>query len=288
MIPQKFIVAVSGGVDSVVLLHILMHRKPDNVTYIVAHFDHGMREDSHKDAEFVALIAKNLQLAFESGAGKLGANASEEQARNARYAFLRRIKDKYQAEKVITAHHQDDLIETIIMNMLRGTSPRGLNPMQGQTDILRPLMNRSKDSMYAYAKTNKLTWREDPSNSDEKYMRNHVRTNLASKLSASNKETFVATSRKINDLYQDIDARIDYLLPSKNVLYRPSFVVFSYAVQRELIRAWLQRSGLQDIDRKLIERLVIACKTLPIGKKIDVDGRLWLTSEKENILLVSK
>jgi tRNA(Ile)-lysidine synthase len=288
MIPQKFIIAVSGGVDSIVLLHILLQRKPDNVTYIVAHFDHGMRPDSHEDAALVQSIAEKLQVSFEIGQGDLGSTASEEQARDARYSFLREIKDKYSAEKVITAHHQDDFIETILMNLLRGTSPRGLNPMQGHADILRPLINRSKESLYAYAKENNLNWKEDPSNTDEKYARNYVRTNIATKLSITDKHTLVATSRKIDDLYQDIDARIQYLLPPKNILFRSTFVTFSYAVQRELLRAWLLRSGLVDIDRKLIERLVIACKTLPIGKKIDVDGRLWLVSEKENVLLVSK
>jgi tRNA(Ile)-lysidine synthase len=288
MIPQKFIIAVSGGVDSIVLLHILLQRKPDNVTYIVAHFDHGMRLDSHEDAALVQSIAEKLQVSFELGQGDLGSAASEEQARDARYKFLRSVKDKYKAEKVITAHHQDDFIETILMNLLRGTSPRGLNPMQGNADILRPLINRSKESLYAYAKENDLNWKEDPSNTDEKYTRNYVRTNIATKLSSADKDMLIATSRKIDDLYQDIDNRIQYLLPPKNVLYRSTFVTYSYAVQRELLRAWLLRSGLVDIDRKLIERLVIACKTLPIGKKIDVDGRLWLLSEKENILLVSK
>jgi tRNA(Ile)-lysidine synthase len=288
MIPQKFIIAVSGGVDSIVLLHILLQRKPDNVTYIVAHFDHGMRLDSHEDAALVQSIAEKLQVSFELGQGDLGSAASEEQARDARYKFLRSVKDKYKAEKVITAHHQDDFIETILMNLLRGTSPRGLNPMQGNADILRPLINRSKESLYAYAKENDLNWKEDPSNTDEKYTRNYVRTNITTKLSTADKDMLIATSRKIDDLYQDIDNRIQYLLPPKNVLYRSTFVTYSYAVQRELLRAWLLRSGLVDIDRKLIERLVIACKTLPIGKKIDVDGRLWLLSEKENILLVSK
>jgi tRNA(Ile)-lysidine synthase len=288
MIPQKFIIAVSGGVDSIVLLHILLQRKPDNVTYIVAHFDHGMRLDSHEDAALVQSIAEKLQVSFELGQGDLGSAASEEQARDARYKFLRSVKDKYKAEKVITAHHQDDFIETILMNLLRGTSPRGLNPMQGNADILRPLINRSKESLYAYAKENDLNWKEDPSNTDEKYTRNYVRTNITTKLSTADKDMLIATSRKIDDLYQDIDNRIQYLLPPKNVLYRSTFVTYSYAVQRELFRAWLLRSGLVDIDRKLIERLVIACKTLPIGKKIDVDGRLWLLSEKENILLVSK
>ena len=110
MIPQKFIIAVSGGVDSVVLLHMLMAKKPDTITYIVAHFDHGIRDDSHDDAAFVAQLASNSHLTFELGEGSLGSEASEDLARVARYKYLRSIKDKYQAEKIITAHHQDDFL----------------------------------------------------------------------------------------------------------------------------------------------------------------------------------
>ena len=279
MIPQKFIIAVSGGVDSVVLLHMLMAKKPDTITYIVAHFDHGIRDDSHDDAAFVAQLASNSHLTFELGEGSLGSEASEDLARVARYKYLRSIKDKYQAEKIITAHHQDDFLETIVLNLLRGTGPRGLNPMQGQNDILRPLMNKNKLDILSYAKEHKLDWREDPTNTDDKYLRNYVRKNVMPKL-ASERQTLLETARKMDDVYADVDQRIQHMLPSKNILSRVRFVQYSYCVQREIMRAWLLR--------QLIERLTVACKTLPMSKKIDVNGVLWLVSEKENLLLVSK
>lgn len=287
MIPQKFIVAVSGGVDSIVLLHMLMERKPDNVTYIVAHFDHGIRSDSSKDADFVALLAKNLQLALELGEGRLGPDASEDQARQARYTFLRGVKDTYGAEKIITAHHQDDFLETIVMNILRGTSPRGLNPMQGQTDILRPLMNKTKQNIIDYANQHELQWREDPSNTDEKYMRNYVRSTIMPILE-EHRGSFIAYAKQVGEIYEDVDSRIQLLLPSKNILNRSRFVGCSYNVQREIIRAWLMRCGIENIDKQLIERVSIACKTMPHKKKIDIDAHLWLCSEKDNILIVSK
>jgi len=287
MIPQKYIIAVSGGVDSVVLLHKLIAKKPDTMTYIVAHFDHGIRADSSEDAEFVASIAKKSQLTYELGEGKLGIDASEEQARIARYAFLREIKEKYKAEKIITAHHQDDFLETIVMNMLRGTGPRGLNPMQGQNDLIRPLMNKTKQDILDYAAEHKLEWREDPSNQDEKFMRNYVRAKIMPRIS-EHRAALVTNAQKVEELYQDIDIRIQHLLPSKNILNRSRFVLYSYSVQRELIRAWLLRCGVEEISRQLIERVCIACKTLPHGKKIDIGTHLWLLSEKDNVLIVSK
>jgi tRNA(Ile)-lysidine synthase len=287
MITQTFIVAVSGGVDSVVLLHMLVSKKRDNLKYVVAHFDHGIRSNSKEDAEFVKLIAKDSQLDFELGTGNLGPDASEETARNARYAFLRRVKDTYRAEKIVTAHHQDDLVETMVMNIMRGTSPRGLSPMQGFDDILRPLMNKTKSELIVYAKKHDLEWREDGTNDDTNYTRNLIRQTIIPKIGTARKE-LLAINRKVSDLYRDIDIRIVHLLPKKNVLSRSWFSQLPYVVQKELMRTWLVRSGVIDLDATTIVRVVNAVKTLPIGKRTDVNGHLWLISEKQNVLLTSK
>ena len=104
---SKFIVAVSGGVDSVVLLDKLV--KIGKSQLIVTHFDHGIRPDSADDAKFVAGLAKKYDLVFETGGLELGANASEDLARQKRYAFLRTIANKYDAQ-IVTAHHMDDFL----------------------------------------------------------------------------------------------------------------------------------------------------------------------------------
>src|SRR5690554_6827257 len=103
---MKYIVAVSGGVDSMVLLD-MMHSRGD-AEIIVAHFDHGIREDSAEDAEFVAKAAEGYGYLFESTREELGKNASEALAREKRYAFLRDLAKKYDAQ-IVTAHHLDDL-----------------------------------------------------------------------------------------------------------------------------------------------------------------------------------
>jgi tRNA(Ile)-lysidine synthetase-like protein len=289
-VKDKFVVAVSGGVDSVVLLHKLATRldlqNPKSPTYIIAHFDHGVREDSNMDAELVEKLAADYKLEFELGSGNLGADVSEADARDARYEFLRSVMAKHEADMIITAHHQDDILETMVINMVRGTGPRGLSPMT-QPDILRPLLNRTKVELLEYASEHKLEWREDSTNTDDKYLRNNIRLNIMPKLSSA-REELVSINKRIGDIYQDIDIRIANLLPSKNILYRPGFVVLPYSLQREIIRSWLVRSGIKDIDRELIERCTMACKTLPIGKKIDVGNALWLISDKQNLALVSK
>ncbi len=287
MLPQKYVIAVSGGVDSVVLLDMLATRKPENISYIVAHFDHGIREDSSDDLDFVRSLAKKYDLNFISESGQLGPGVSEETAREARYGFLRRIKNEFKAEKIVTAHHQDDLLETMVINILRGTSPRGLAPMRGHKDILRPLINKQKSELINYARENKLEWREDSTNLDEKYLRNYVRIKIMPELE-SKREYLLELNKRIEKIYIDIDLRVDGLLYGQKVLYRPRFLTLPYVVQLEMTRAWLIKAGVKDLDRKTIERITNAIKTLPTSKKIDIDNSRWLQSEKENVLITSK
>jgi tRNA(Ile)-lysidine synthetase-like protein len=286
-----YIVAVSGGVDSVVLLHKLVSRYANDDTaksrYVVAHFDHGIRQQSGKDAEFVQSLASQYGVEFELGEGRLGPDASEAVARDARYAFLRSVKSEYKAEKIITAHHQDDVLETMVLNMIRGTGPRGLSPMNNQIDILRPLLNRKKSELIEYANEFHLDWREDVSNSNEKYMRNYIRINIMPKLEGA-RESLLEINKAVEKLYHDIDMRLLTLLPKQNVLSRVWFVGLPFIVQKEIMRAWLLRCGVAEIDSLLIERLTIGVKTLPLGKRIDVNGQLWLLSEKQNVLITSK
>lgn len=167
---KRYVVAVSGGVDSVVLLHQLV-QQPE-VELIVAHFDHGIRDDSHSDATFVEALATMYGLTFETTREKLGQQASEELARNRRYEFLRTVARKYEAE-LVTAHHADDAIETVAINLTRGTGWRGLAVLD--SDVSRPLIDMTKQDIIAYAKAHGLAWREDSTNASNAYLRNRLR-----------------------------------------------------------------------------------------------------------------
>lgn len=165
----KYVVAVSGGVDSVVLLDLLVKQGLD---LVVAHFDHGIRLDSGLDAMFVAGLARRYDLPFEFKREALGPDASEELARNRRYRFLREVAKKHNA-KLVTAHHADDVIESIAINLTRGTGWRGLAVLD--SDVERFLTDHHKEDLIKYARNNNLNWYEDSTNSDEKYLRNSIR-----------------------------------------------------------------------------------------------------------------
>lgn len=179
----QYVIAVSGGVDSVVLLDMLATgRLPNyqslttNHQLIVAHFDHGIRPDSAGDAEFVRGLAAKYRLSFETKREELGPNASEEKARDRRYAFLRQVAAKHSAT-IVTAHHADDLVETIAINLTRGTGWRGLAVLDSP-DIERPLLEMNKKQLIDYAKRYQLQWCEDSTNTDTKYLRNDLRQKL--------------------------------------------------------------------------------------------------------------
>ena len=113
--PGTYVVAVSGGVDSMVLLDLLA-KQPD-IKLIVAHYDHGIRSDSKLDRELVASSAKKYKIPFVYESGNLGPGTSENQARIARYNFLRKVQKESKADAIVTAHHQDDALETAILNI---------------------------------------------------------------------------------------------------------------------------------------------------------------------------
>lgn len=174
-----YVVAVSGGVDSVVLLDLLSTYNLDGrYNLVVAHMNHGMRADAAKDANLVRELADHYGLSLYEESVDLGANASEEAARRVRYGFLRQVATKVEAKGIITAHHLDDRLETVIFNGLRGANRYGLAPLRTRGDLYRPLVNVHKSEIYNYALERKLHWREDDTNSDPRYSRNLIRQQL--------------------------------------------------------------------------------------------------------------
>lgn len=173
---MKYLVAVSGGVDSVVLLDMLVKDCGAN-NLVVAHFDHGIRDSSANDANFTKSLAEKYGCVFELGYGNLGKNTSEAKARQARYDFLNSLAEKYDLG-IVVAHHLDDLVETVALNLIRGTGWRGLTPF-GQ-DIYRPMLGMTKADVLLYAHENGLEWVEDETNSSDIYARNRIRPKVAS------------------------------------------------------------------------------------------------------------
>lgn len=284
--PGKYVVAVSGGVDSMVLLNLLL--SVPGVDFVVAHFDHGIRSDSADDAAFVRHAAERLGLSFFSERGKLGSAASEEQARTARYNFLVRVQNQTDASAIITAHHQDDVLETAILNLIRGTGRKGLASLQSTEERVRPLLHISKQDIIVYAKSHAIAWREDSTNQDTKYARNYVRHAILPRFDAHARQKLLDLIGKTQTVNHRIDALIDETITlTAAAISRPVIIVSPYDISCELIASWLRAHQLE-FDRKTIHRIVVQCKTLPAGKYVDVSGKWCISMRKDMLALREK
>lgn len=267
-----YVVAVSGGVDSMVLLDLLRVRP--SLTLIVAHFDHGIREDSIEDRQLVQAVAKHYGLSFIHADGKLGPGTSEATARKARYDFLQEVKKASHAQAIITAHHQDDRLETAIINILRGTGRRGLSSLKSSDNLIRPLLDYSKEQIYDYARTHNLRWREDPTNQDTAYTRNYVRKNVMSKLTPGQRAQLLILLDQLKTVNHELDTQLVNLLhdqPAHNTLDRQGFINLPHTLAREVVHSWLRHHGVSKMDKRTVERLIIAMKTGRPGQQADVD-----------------
>lgn len=177
---NKIGVAVSGGIDSMVLLDALRRIALEkNIQIYVLHYNHKWRKKSDLDKKLVQDYCNKFSIKFiyDEADGKI--NKSEEEARNLRYSFFNKASKKYKLEIICTAHHRDDQIETIIFRLARGTGPKGLIPIKELNNLLcRPFIDISKDQINSYAKENHIKFINDTTNKNLKYKRNLIRLKI--------------------------------------------------------------------------------------------------------------
>jgi tRNA(Ile)-lysidine synthase len=209
-------VAVSGGIDSCVLLHILfnLHEEFDFELRIV-HFNHNTRGmENLKDEEFVKNLAKDLNLKIAIGRNaKAALKMNEGILRAKRYEYFNTLLDKNENSLIATAHNSDDNIETFLMRLLRGSRLKGLvgiKPKRG--NFIRPLLSVNRNQIESYAKENKIKFREDISNKDNSITRNLIRNKLIPSI-----ETDFGDSLKKNILKVIEDLTQHYDLYSEQV-----------------------------------------------------------------------
>ena len=270
----KKILAVSGGVDSMVLLDIFLRREPENI--VVAHFNHGTRPSADIDEEFVRQKCKKFDVPFESSKLLLGEGVSEEEAREKRYAFLYHVANKYQGE-ICTAHHLDDLLESVAINLIRGTYWRGLAPF-GNKNIVRPLISRGMDKTdtLRYAGRNHLCFRQDPTNHEEIYLRNRVREKLRW-LEVEKKKRLWELSERQRILRAEIEESVKKLADALTIEYsddeikfrKDFFTELENSVAEEILRALCLKRNISLMRPQLADFLDAIRKYQP-GKKFNL------------------
>jgi len=201
---ERVVLGVSGGADSVGLLHALSEMWECELDIIVAHLNHGIRgKEAERDRDFTEKIAESLGLKFESasvdapGYRKRKGLTLEEAARALRYKFFEEVREKYKADKIATAHTLNDQAETVLMRLIRGSGLTGLSGIPPVTEgsVIRPLIETSRGEIEEYLESRGIEWIEDTTNELRTYFRNRIRLDLVSELTEYNPQVIETLAR---------------------------------------------------------------------------------------------
>ena len=305
--------AVSGGPDSVCLLHILANLQAElGIRLHLAHLDHQLRDaESAADASYVSQLARQLGIPAtieqrDVKAYQAGQHLSlEEAAREVRYTFLAQVAKSIDADRVAVGHTVDDHIETILMHLIRGTGTQGLRGLQpcsrwqssgNSLTVIRPLLPLSREETAGYCHHHKLNPRIDASNLSLSPLRNRIRHQLLPILQSYNPqvvEALLRTGRIASDDLAFMDKEIGRLWDEVGqeqentiVLDKERFLKLPPALKRHLLRKAIEKllGNLKDIEARHIEEIMDAL-TKPAGKRLSLPGGLIFSIEYNHYLL---
>ena len=312
---HTLLVAVSGGPDSVCLLHILVKIQEElGIRLHVAHLNHQLRgSESEADACYVADLSHQLGIpaTIEQRDVKLyqaqARLSLEEAAREVRYAFLSQVTRSIGAPQVMVGHTTDDHIETILMHLIRGTGTRGLRGLQASAQwqsagdsltIIRPLLALSRQETVGYCHNHQLKPRIDTSNWSQSPLRNRIRYQLLPLLQSYNPQVadaLLRTARIAGDELVFLDSEIaslwdEIVRKQENtiILDKEKFIELPSALKRHLLRTVIEKllGNLKDIETRHIEEIIVAL-TKSAGKRIILPGGLIFSIEYDKYLIGS-
>jgi tRNA(Ile)-lysidine synthase len=276
---DRVVVGISGGPDSVVLLHVLKRlREPLGIVLFGAHVNHGLRGEAAKgDAAFAEHLCRDWDIPFflkESDVHVLSRTmriSEEEAGRIVRYDFFREVMEKVNGNRIATAHHKNDQAETILHHIIRGTGMQGLSGIKPVRDeyLIRPLLDVTRMEIEDYIQKNGLSYRVDATNTSTAYTRNRIRNELIPALIRDYNPGIVDGLAKLGSIVREED---DFLLQYCNKLYQEysvqeagrvdidlkKFLSCHTAVQKRLVRLDLLqvRGNLDGIGYSHIESIV--------------------------------
>ncbi len=303
---DKIVAGVSGGADSVCLLHLLNEcRERWNLSLVVVHVKHGIRgEEADEDAVFVEKMAARFSLPFFSPEGDVPALAAEwgmseeEAGRKFRYEQMEKIRKEQKADAIAVAHHRDDQAETVLFRLFRGSGVRGLSgmlPRKGR--IIRPLLFAGRREIEDFLRQQGYVWREDSTNCDMAYSRNRIRKELLPRI----EETINARAgQHIADTAGDVAAWRGYIekmagqaaeeilenINGEITLKTDSYCRQDEVIQKEILRLFLEKAlpGVRDVSRIHYNKLheLISQET---GKELDLPGGVKAVRDYDRVRL---
>lgn len=255
---EYVVVGVSGGVDSMVLISLLNNKTKSKI--VCAHVHHNLREESDEELEFVKEYCTNNGIIFEFTKLEYENKFNEKTAREMRYSFFERILNKYNSKILLTAHHGDDLIETILMRLVRGSTLKGYSGIEMISErisykILRPLLFTSKEEIYKYAKTFNVPFREDMTNTKDDYTRNRYRKYILPFIKEENSQAhlkFLDYSNELLENYYFIDKIIDNeyeRVVINNKINIEDFNLLETFIKKSILKKYLFNIYNNDIEK---------------------------------------
>ncbi|MCF7875428.1 tRNA lysidine(34) synthetase TilS [Candidatus Bipolaricaulota bacterium] len=297
---NSLLVAVSGGVDSTVLLDCLVKLGADySLDLTVAHLDHGLRGgDSRGDLEHVREKAGNLGLKCITERRPVrkkikDQNLSlEEAARKIRYDFLRETAEKTGADFVALGHNRNDQAETVLMHLLRGCGLRGLSGMKEVSgNYIRPLLRSSRSEILDYAESNELEYRKDKTNKDTTYFRNKIRHDLLPELEKNYNRRIVdhlvqtgKLAREAQSYFEqkveEISAGILISEEQGKCFSRTELLKHHRYIQKKIIRKFIRdvKGNLKDINTIHVKEIIDKIRNEPARTRLDLPGVVFKLS----------
>src|SRR5438093_8106383 len=268
----RYLVGVSGGRDSVALLHSLVERGYEQL--IVCHLNHQLRgRSSDADARFVKKLAAKCDVDLEMGSTNVCALAAKQKmsieaaAREARYKFFVQVARQRRTQTIFLAHHADDLIETFLINLFRGAGASGLSAIReisnrriGDVDltIVRPFLGRWRNEIDRYVRKHRLKFREDASNKNLAPLRNRFRCRVIPYLEKTLGRKIRPSILRAATIAAEEEAWIDSMAKCPNAKNERLSVEklrrMPTALQRRFIMTWLREQSIADIGFDVIER----------------------------------
>ena len=267
----RYLIGVSGGRDSIALLHWLVNLGYDRL--IVCHLNHQLRgQSSDADARFVQKLAAKYQVGFELGAANVRALARKKKmsletaAREARYSFFSRAAKRRRCHKIFLAHHADDLVETFLLNLIRGAGLTGLGGMRDVSSrqihgvdltILRPLLSIWRSDIDKYVRECHLRFREDATNKNLAPTRNRIRNRIIPYLEKILDRNIRQNLWRTATIAAEEENWLDKEVPDlTNVdLSVPKLRALPVALQRRAILKWLRVQNISGVGFEVIERV---------------------------------
>lgn len=288
----RVVVALSGGADSVALLHLVRFAAAGlRLTVAAAHLDHAMRPESAADARWLAGLCAAWGVPLVSWrAGR--APRTEAEARRARYAFLAEARGELRAGWVATAHHADDQAETVLFRVLRGTGVAGvagIAPVDARRGLVRPLLPFTRAELRRYARAHRLRWREDPTNALLHPARNRIRHQLLPLAERTVAPGARAALARLAALARESEAAWEALLAREIgavaterdgavVLVRERLSGYDSAVGARILRSLLRRFGVVP-DRDGTRSALRFIGTAPSGRVLELPGGVTIRTE---------